>query len=1032
LRTTFQRQPGLKVPFQVIHDALLPDWREIDLCGLVEQTQSSRTNDLLREDGERCFDFDHGPLFYASLLRLSENKHALLCTLPSLCADVVTLQNITREIAHLYTGETGGGYLPEEPLQYVDYAEWQNDTLENEPEEVEAGKAFWNEQAIDNLPPLTLPFERRIRKQVGAQPEWVSCTINSDVLSHIDMAANQCGVDVSTFLLAAWQGLLWRLTGQEEIVVGVMSKGRNYEEMRDSLGLFARLLPICVRMEDNPTFTHLLSQAGKAVAKAEEWQNFLPWNAGTDSEPYAEIAPVGFEFHPRLAPIYAGSTTFTLSWWFSRVEPFTACLACDWGEEEALLHLVFHPHLLSRDDAERTLDYFLRFLAAAANNLESPIRNHEILGDAERHRVLVEFNQTQAEYPANRCFHTLFEETAARYPDRPALIFEDTVFSYRELNTQANRIAHYLRRLGVQADVRVGLCLDRSAEMIVALLGIMKAGGAYVPLHPELPKARLAYQLEETGAPVLITQSSLLGRLPEYAGHTFCLDRDAEQIACGPDTNPEPVTTSENLAYVIYTSGSTGVPKGVAIRHRNLVNYTHFLCEKVRRYDPSAYESGLHFATVSTISADLGNTCIFPALVSGGCLHVISYEASMDSRLFAQHMTKHPIDVLKITPSNLVALLSAPEGQHILPRKLLITGGEASSWDLVERVKQMGTCKILNHYGPTETTIGSLTFPVTESSLDATESATVPIGKPIANTVVYILDGNLKPVPIGVPGEICIGGAGVAAGYLNQPQQTAERFIPNPYSPQISENLYRTGDLARFLHDGNIEFLGRIDHQLKIRGFRVEPAEIESVLRKHPGVQQGLVMAREDQPGDKRLVAYVVPALGVAPTSEALRHFLAAQLPDYMIPSAFVMLDSLPLTPNGKIDRRALPAPEQARLSGDREVVAARNPIEEKLIAIWSDVLGVEPIGVCDNFFELGGHSLLATQVIARVRSAFQIQVPLRSLFETPTIAGLAEVIAQLQSEAGIDEELDRMLAELEGLSEEEVEKLLAEETHNT
>jgi acyl-coenzyme A synthetase/AMP-(fatty) acid ligase/acyl carrier protein len=395
-------------------------------------------------------------------------------------------------------------------------------------------------------------------------------------------------------------------------------------------------------------------------------------------------------------------------------------------------------------------------------------------------------------------------------------------------------------------------------------------------------------------------------------------------------------------------------------------------------------------------------------------------------------MTKHPIDVLKITPSNLVALLSAPEGQHILPRKLLITGGEASSWDLVERVKQMGTCKILNHYGPTETTIGSLTFPVTESSLDATESATVPIGKPIANTVVYILDGNLKPVPIGVPGEICIGGAGVAAGYLNQPQQTAERFIPNPYSPQISENLYRTGDLARFLHDGNIEFLGRIDHQLKIRGFRVEPAEIESVLRKHPGVQQGLVMAREDQPGDKRLVAYVVPALGAAPTSEALRHFLAAQLPDYMIPSAFVMLDSLPLTPNGKIDRRALPAPEQARLSGDREVVAARNPIEEKLIAIWSDVLGVEPIGVCDNFFELGGHSLLATQVIARVRSAFQIQVPLRSLFETPTIAGLAEVIAQLQSEAGIDEELDRMLAELEGLSEEEVEKLLAEETHNT
>jgi amino acid adenylation domain-containing protein len=553
-------------------------------------------------------------------------------------------------------------------------------------------------------------------------------------------------------------------------------------------------------------------------------------------------------------------------------------------------------------------------------------------------------------------------------------------------------------------------------------LGILKAGGAYVPLVPDNPKARLSHQLSETKSPVLITEVRFLKNLPEFSGQIICLDRDQELLSKEATDNPTHVNGPQDMAYVIYTSGSTGLPKGVAVRHSNLVNYTQFICRKLK-----ADTAPLNFATVSMLAADLGNTSIFPSLAAGGCLHVIAYETAMAGNLFADYVKRHPIDVLKITPSHLSSLLASGDAASLLPRRFLILGGEASSWDLVRGIAQTGKCSVINHYGPTETTIGCCTFDVAENDVTPWPPATVPIGRPIANAQVYILDETMQPVPVGVPGELCIGGAGVAKGYLNQPQQTAEKFVADSFSKTAEARLYRSGDLARFLPDGNVEFMGRMDQQVKIRGFRVEPAEIENGLKQHNDVLQAIVIPQEDKSGDKRLVAYVVSKKRAAPSAEELRSFLQTRLPEYMVPTAIVNLESLPLTRNGKVDVSALPSPDQVLVT-ERLFIAPRNPVEEQLAEIWREVLGVKQIGVQDNFFDVGGHSLLATQVISRVRSTFRVQLSLRSLFDSPTVAGLANEISQLQPAGSEDEEVAKLLRELEGLSDEEAERLLANE----
>jgi amino acid adenylation domain-containing protein len=580
--------------------------------------------------------------------------------------------------------------------------------------------------------------------------------------------------------------------------------------------------------------------------------------------------------------------------------------------------------------------------------------------------------------------HELIEEQARRTPGQAAVQFERERLTYGELDRRANRLARHLRALGVGPDVPVGLFVERSLEMILGILGVLKAGGAYVPMDALYPRERLAFMCSDAGIRLLLTQSSLLARLPAGAGETLRLDefdwdRGEGTAQSGVRAHPH------HLAYVIYTSGSTGRPKGVCVEHRNIVNYVLGIAERLQ------LQPGLSYASVSTLAADLGNTVIFPALVTGGCLHLISQERAESQALLSEYFAREKIDVLKIVPSHLAALQGGAGPERVMPRRRLILGGEPSRLEFIERLRRLAPkCEIYNHYGPTETTVGVLAYRLGAQS-PATPSGTLPLGRALPNSRIYVLDAEGKPMPPGKEGELCIGGAGVARGYLNRPGLTAEKFVPDPFSPDPGARMYRSGDVARCLPDGNIEFRGRMDHQVKLHGYRVELGEIEAALREHAGVEEAVVLARESGSEDKQLVAFVVAERTLS--SAILREHLKGRLPQYMVPSALAVVESLPLTSNGKIDRQALA--EFSFESAERAPAGAapRTGTEKALAAIWMELLKRESIGVDDDVFDLGAHSLLAMKALARIRDVFAVSLPMRNLFEHPTIAGLAAVI---------------------------------------
>jgi len=812
-------------------------------------------------------------------------------------------------------------------------------------------------------------------------------------------------------LLAVFQTLLHRYSGQTDIVIGTPVAGRSRREFESLIGFFLNTLVLRVDLSGNPTFIEALARVREMCLGALSHQELPFEKLVQELQPerslsYSPLFQMMFAFQntPRFAPQLSGVIV-------EQLEVATGIgrfdLYCFMEEEDGRFNGAFNynTHLFNTDTIERMIKHFETLLEAAVVDPYQRISDLPILTHDERHQLLIEWNDTRRDYPKDKCIHGLFEEQVEGSPDAVAVVLEDQQLTYKELNSRANQLAHYLQRLGVGPESLVAICLDRSIDMIVGLLGILKAGGAYVPLDPSYPKERLGFMLEDTEAGVVLTQKSsvedrgwrmedsdsrssiLNSRLKEVY-----LDSDWEVISRESTENLSTGVSPENLAYVIYTSGSTGKPKGVAMTHRPLCNLISWQLQEFSF-------GGARTLQFASLSFDVSFQEMFSTWCSGGTLVLIPEELHRDPVELLQCLEKQAVERLFLPVVALQQLADTVDQEKIAKLRVreIITAGEqlrvtASIVNLVTRLRD---CKLRNHYGPSEShVVSAFTLPDARSDW----SPLPPIGHPIANSQLYIVDDHLQPVPIGVPGELHISGDGLARGYLNRPELTAEKFIPDPFSDKPGDRLYRTGDLARYLADGNIEFLGRIDDQVKIRGYRIELGEIEAVLTQHPTIQQAVVVAREESPGDKRLVAYVVALPGSAHSTNELRDFLKHKLPDYMVPSAFMFLDALPLTPNGKVNRKALPVPNQSRPELEESYVAPRSPMEELLVNIWAEVLKVEKVGIHDNFFNLGGHSLLATQVVSRIRERFLVHVPLRILFEKSTVASLSASIQMVES----------------------------------
>jgi amino acid adenylation domain-containing protein/non-ribosomal peptide synthase protein (TIGR01720 family) len=644
--------------------------------------------------------------------------------------------------------------------------------------------------------------------------------------------------------------------------------------------------------------------------------------------------------------------------------------------------LEYNTDLFEAATIARMVGHLQQLLSGIVANPEQRLDALPLLTEAERHQLLMEWNNTQAVDTQHMCIHQLFEAQVERTPDAIAVVFEDQQLTYRELNARANQLAHYLQKLGVKPEVLVGICVERSLDMVIGLLGILKAGAAYVPLDPAYPKERLAFMLTDAQVSVLLTQEKLVTALPEHQAKVVCLDADWEKVAKDNQNNPISKVTHQDLAYTIYTSGSTGKPKGVQIPHRALVNFLSAM-----RLTPGMSEKDV-LLSVTTLSFDIAALELYLPLITGARLVLVSREVASDGTQLWERLTASGATLMQATPATWRLLLAAGwQGGQSLK---ILCGGEALDRSLAARLLERGT-EVWNLYGPTETTIWSAVHKVESQKSASERDGAISIGRPIANTQIYILDSQGQPTPIGVPGELHIGGDGLARGYLNRPELTAEKFLPNPFEKAEGRRLYKTGDLARYLPNGEIEYLGRIDHQVKIRGFRIELGEIEAALSQHPAIRETVVLAQEKVQGDKRLIAYIVTEQQLSPSISDLRCFLKEKLPEYMVPSVFVQLEALPLTPNGKVNRKALPAPDTARPELDKAFVAPRTPVETQLVEIWSQVLGVEQVGIHDNFFELGGDSILTIQIVARANQV-GLQLTPKQLFEHQNIAELAAV----------------------------------------
>ena len=993
LRTVFPKVDGK--PSQVIFDKLQLPLAVTDLSDTAEDEREQEAVRLATEEVRRPFDLGEGPLFRASLLKLSDAEHILTLTMHHIVSDGWSVGIFARELITLYEAYSRGeeAELPKLPVQYVDFASWQRDWLQGDV--LEKQLSYWKPQLAGRLPVLQLPTDRPrplVQSFKGATrffelPESISEGLNN--------LSREEGATLYMTLLAAFKTLLYQYSRQEEIIVGTPVANRRQQEVEELIGFFVNSLVLRTDCSGNPDFRTLLQRVREVSLGAFAHQD-MPFEYLVEmlrperdlshsplfqvmfvlqNAPREELKLAGLDMTP--LNLHAGTSKFDLT------------LSMEEAEGKLLGSLEYNTDLFDDQTITRMLSHFESLLEEIAADPSRPIAR---LPRSEQSRLVFEWNQTGTDVEPEQFVQQLFERQSKERPDSIAVARLEEQLTYGELNARANQLAHYLKKKGVGPDVSVAVCVERSVEMLVAFLGILKAGGNYVPLDHYYPKERLAYMLKDSRSPVLLTQERLQDVLPEQQEiPIFRLDADWEQVAAESEENPASEVSGSNLAYVIYTSGSTGQPKGVEVSHSNLMNLVE--------WHRQAYEVGPEdrATQVAVLSFDASVWEIWPYLVSGAGIYLPDDETRTTPSRFLSWLDEQKI-TLCFLPTPLAEVMLTETLPESLSLRAMLVGGDK----LHRSPKETLPFKLVNHYGPTESTVVA-TFAPIETGVEG-ETAAPPIGRPISNTRIYLLDQYMEPVPVGVAGEIFIGGASLARGYHLAPAMTAEKFIPDAFSGEEGARLYRTGDLARYLPDGNLEFLGRLDHQVKIRGYRIELGEIEAVLSEHPSVGEVIVIARADG-ANKTLVAYLVPCVSEAPSVSDLRAYMRERLPEYMVPSAFVVLSALPLTASGKVDVRALPGPEGAGAGGATEYVEPRTETEKQVAAIWQELLQVEKVGIHDNFFEIGGHSLLMVQAQSKLQDIFNRELTTIELFQYPTVHTLANFLDQGQSEQPAIEE---------------------------
>nr|ABW84364.1 OciE [Planktothrix agardhii NIES-205] len=1000
---------SLNKPVQVVYKQVKITVENDDWQGLSAQEQQEQLKFFLESDQQHSLQLSQPPLMRLHLIKLDKNTHQFVFSSHHLLLDAWSLPLVFNDLLNFYEAISQRETIRyQSPLSYRHYIAW----LQQQDQEL--AEKFWKQklQGFTAATPLTveklLPKTENSNINYGEQQIQLTLSATEALQSF----ARQNRLTLNNLVQATWGLLLSRYSQENDVVFGVTVSGRppSLVGVESMVGLFINTLPMRVQVSAE---TQVLDLLKDLQAQQIEWEQYS-YSSLADIQGWSDI-PRGtslfesilvFESNTLKTGLKSNHESLELDN-FRGVErtnyPLTVVAV---PRQQMLVRISYDTNRFDDGTITRLLGHFQTLLEGIISNPEARVSQLSLLTEFEKQQLLIDGHNSEVDYPVDKCIHQLFEEQVERTPDAVAVVFECQQLTYNELNCRANQLAHYLQSLGVKPDELVGICVERSLEMIVGILGILKAGGAYVPLDPEYPQERLNFMLEDSQVKVLVTQAKLVESIPQHQAQLICLDTDWEKIAQNITSNPESGVKPDNLTYIIHTSGSTGKPKGVLVNHANVVRLF------------AATDSWYHFNSQDvwtlfhSYAFDFSVWEMWGALLYGGRLVIVPYLVTRSPESFYELLCQEKVTILNQTPTAFRQLIQAEESvkgdispllrevgkdsvtETDLSLRLVIFGGESLEINSLQpwfdrHGDQLP--QLVNMYGITETTVHVTYRPLSMADVNSTASV---IGRPLPDLQVYLLDQYLQPVPVGVPGEMYVGGAGVAKGYLNRPELTTERFISSPF--EHSNKLYKTGDLARYWPNGELEYLGRIDNQVKIRGFRIELGEIEALLASHPQIWETVVLVWDDTAGDKRLVAYIVPQPEITIIIDEIRQFLKAKLPDYMVPNAFVILEALPLTTNGKIDRRALPPPN---LDISDKYVAPSTPIEEILVNIWSEVLKVEKVGINDNFFELGGHSLLATQLVAQIRDRLKIELPLRQLFNTATLAELAQGIEQLKQE---------------------------------